>query len=180
MEAKQLHDGISRKVNSPMAISLDSFRGVLVVILCAMFAACSSDEDDAAPSPQGTHLSVSDIAGNWKATRAVFSNSQLNPPAIVDVINDGGTVTLNIQTNGKFIFAVSFPGESPDVATGTLGFEDEYLVVSYDDDPGEYEYMGIHSNANHTELSISGPAEFDFDDNGTDEAAEVSMQLTRQ
>jgi hypothetical protein len=173
------NDQDSRTMNPPLAISLKFLLLILAMVLSSMFVRCSSDEDDEGPSTQGTYLSLSDIAGNWIATRAVFSNAQLSPPVLVDVPKEGGTVTLSIQTNGKFIFTVSFPGENPDVATGTLGFEDEYLVVAYDDEPGEYEYMGIHSNANHTELSISGPAEYDFDDNGTDEPAELSMQLIR-
>ncbi|MEK6477859.1 hypothetical protein WJR50_10005, partial [Catalinimonas sp. 4WD22] len=128
--------------------------------------------------PKG--ISMDDIAGNWIATYARFSNNQLNPPIQINVVDEGGTVNLVIQSNGRFTFTISFPGETPDVSKGQLGFDEDYLVVHYDGDAADdYEYMGIQLSQDQNTLVISGPAEYDFNEDGTEEPAQLRLELVR-
>jgi len=155
-------------------------RGLLLLaslMLCATLAtSCSSSEDDEFPLV-GTTLSISDIAGNWTATQAVFSRAAAGPVLNVDLLAAGATVTLGIQTNGRFTLTATLPGEAPDVTTGQLGFDEDVLVVIDDDDPGDFERFSITASA--TTLSIQGPSTFDFDGDGTEEAAVLVLDFVR-
>jgi hypothetical protein len=128
-----------------------------VIAPLAFFVACSNDE----PSTE----KVAEIAGTWTATSATFNG--------VDVVQEGGSVTLVIQTNGRFTFTIKRPGRDDMVFTGRLGFDEEWLAVEYDTDPGEYEYYDITYDENN--LHIGANSEFDFDGDG--EAEEVIFYL---
>jgi hypothetical protein len=64
------------------------------------------------------------------------------------------------------------------VFTGRLGFDEGWLAVEYDTDPGEYEYYDITYDANN--LHIGANSEFDFDGDGTDEFVIFFLDMVRQ
>lgn len=146
-------------------------KGFLIILI---LVSCGSDDG---PSLTGTNISISDIQGNWTATRAVFDIASTGPSMRVEVVKDGGTVTLQIQGNGRFTLTVTVMGRAPEVSTGQLGFDEDLLTVSFDDDPDDFEFFGIQNTS--TTLSINGPAEFDFDGNGTEEPARVELDFVR-
>ena len=151
---------------------------VLFIAMLAVFtlAACdSSDEDDF--SLEGTNISMSDIAGTWTATRAFFSRTETGPAVDVEIVGQGGTATLVIQTNGRFTFTTQLPGDAPDVTTGQLGFDEDLLVVIYDDEPDDFTFFGIRFSG--TTLSINGQGTYDFDGDGSEEAAVIELDFVR-
>lgn len=153
------------------------YTSTLAILVCFFFIqSCSSDDEDDFPLV-GTNISMDEIAGTWNATRASFSLAADGPAVELEVVAAGGTVTLVIQANGRFTLTIVLPARSPEVSTGQLGFDEDLLVVSYDEDPEDYELFGIQ--ATETTLSISGPSEFDFDGDGTDEAAIVELDMER-
>ena len=135
---------------------------VAFIVPLTIFVSCS-DEDE--PSTEG----VSEIAGTWTATQATFNG--------VDVVLEGGSVTLIIQSNGNFTFTIKRPGKADIVFTGKLGFDEQWLAVEYDTDPGEYEYYDITYDANN--LHIGANSEFDFDGDGTDEFVIFFLDMVR-
>lgn len=145
------------------------------LVLLTTFAACDSGEDDF--SLEGDGISMRDIAGTWAATRAFFSRAADGPAVSVEIVRLGGTATLMIQTNGRFTFTTALPGESPDVTTGQLGFDEDLLVVIYDDEPDDFDFFGIQFSGNT--LSISGPGTYDFNGDGTEEDAIIELDLVR-
>jgi len=154
-----------------------SRRALLIagLVVLAAFSACDSGEDEF--SLEGDGISINDIAGNWTATRAFFSRAATGPALAVEIVALGGTATLMIQTNGRFTFTTTLPGEAPLVTTGQLGFDEDLLVVIYDDEPDDFEYFGIQSSP--TTLSIQGLAGYDFDNDGTEEEARLELDLVR-
>ena len=140
------------------------FLCILLLLPFTLFMACNGDEDDI--STEG----VEEIAGAWKATSASFNG--------IDVVELGGSVTLTIQNNGKFTLSLVRPGENNMVFTGRLGFDEGWLAVEYDTDPGEYEYYDITYDANN--LHIGANSEFDFDGDGTDEFVIFFLDMVRQ
>ena len=64
---------------------------VVVLAPLTFFIACSDDDE---PSTER----ISEIAGTWTATKATFNG--------IDVVLEGGSVTLAIQSNGKFTFTI--------------------------------------------------------------------------
>jgi len=134
---------------------------IVVITPLTFFVACSDDE----PSTER----VSEIAGTWTATSATFNG--------IDVVSEGGSVSLVIQNNGRFTFTIKRPGRDDMVFTGKLGFDEEWLAVEYDTNPGEYEYYDITYDENN--LHIGANSEFDFDGNGTDEEVIFFLDMVR-
>jgi len=135
---------------------------VIAMLAPTLFVGCSDDDE---PSTDR----VSEIAGTWTATTATFNG--------IDVVLEGGSVTLTIQSNGKFTFEIERPGKTAMVFTGKLGFDEQWLAVEYDTDPGEYEYYDITYDAHN--LHIGANSEFDFDGNGTDEVVIFFLDMVR-
>ena len=148
---------------------------IACMALLTTFMACDSGEDEF--PLEGDGISMSDIAGTWTATRAFFSRAADGPAVSVEVVGLGGTATLVVQTNGRFTFTTTLPGEAAEVTTGQLGFDEDLLVVIYDDEPDDFEFFGIRFSGNN--LSINGQGTYDFDDDGTEEPAIIELDLVR-
>ena len=134
---------------------------VTFLVTFAFFSACnkegSSDER------------VAEIAGFWTATSATFNG--------VDVVGEGGSVTLDIKESGRFTFTIKLPGRADMVFTGTLGFDEQWLEVEYDTDPGEPEYYDITYDDHN--LHIGANSEFDFNGDGSDEFVVFFLDMVR-
>ena len=135
---------------------------IIVLAPLTIFVACSDDDE---PSTDR----ISEIAGTWTATEATFNG--------IDVVFEGGSVTLAIQSNGKFTFEIKRPEKTDMVFTGKLGFDEQWLAVEYDTNPGEYEYYDITYDAHN--LHIGANSEFDFDGNGSDEVVIFFLDMVR-
>ena len=158
------------------------FRFLLYLIIAQLawvpLGSCNSEEDGPDCSLQGTKLSMSDISGSWTATSATFFTIS-DPIETVDVVAEGGTVTLSIQSNGSFTLTIVESGGPSDVSSGDFCFDEDLLVVRFDGDAADdWEYYRVQLTGGNN-LSIGGPAEFDFDGNGTDEPAEIELSLVR-
>ena len=153
---------MSDSFNSLKKIAGKFIRIAFFTALIILFA-CDKGSDE--PSTER----ISEIVGTWTATNATFNGT--------DVIEMGGTVTLVIQNNGKFLFTIKRPGENDLVFTGKLGFDEEWLAVEYDSNPGEYEYYDITYDSNS--MHIGANSEFDFDGDGTDEYVIFFLDLVR-
>lgn len=136
---------------------------MVVMVPVVIVTACKRDEEGFSTEK------VSEIAGTWTATSASFNG--------VDVVEEGGAVTLVIQSNGKFTFTIKRPNRSDMVFTGKLGFDEQWLAVEYDSDPGEYEYYDITYDADH--LHIGANSEFDFDGDGAVEVVIFFLDMVR-
>jgi len=158
---------------------------LLVFLLPVSIGLTACNEDDEGPgiSLNGPIISVSDFTGNWIATNAAF-RSNSSPVQRVDVIDEGGSVTFVAQADGRFTISVNIPNRTADIFSGKLGFnEEEYasrLIVIFDGDaPDNYELFTIELINSDSELLLSGPTTFDFDDNGSEEPASVDLRLIR-
>ena len=148
------------------------FLGLTLLLICLQ--ACEEDEGN---DLTGSVISISDIQGSWNATRAEFDIAGTGTSMAIDIVAAGGTVTLVIQSNGRFTLTITQTGQTPEISTGQMSFDEDLLVVEFDDSPGESEFFGIQSTA--TTLSINGQTEFDLDDDGTDDPARVELDFVR-
>ncbi len=159
--------------------SLFSFPTIFLVAGLVMLWACEGDDEDDF-SLVGTETSVAALTGNWNATQGIFSSASAGPASQTDVVANGGSLTLNIQSDGRFTLTITKQAESPALSTGQLGFDEDLLVVYFDEDPDDFEFFAIAHN--EPNLSISGgngAIDFDFDGNGTDEPANVDFEFIR-
>ncbi len=152
------------------------FLTVITVVLL-MGSACG--DDDEVPLT-GTKYSISDITGSWTATNAfIFSLAAGAQPATVDIVGEGGSLMLSIQSSGRFTLTIKRPSRADEISTGDMGFDDEWLAVSFDDAPGDYSYMFIELDENRSNMTIRGETEYDFDEDGTEELASIDLEMTR-
>ena len=152
------------------------YLSAILTVFSIFFTCCGEDDE---PKLKGDKYSISDIAGNWTATQAFFSSIEVPHKGSLDVLGEGGTLTLSIKDNGRFTLTIILPGEANQVFSGQLGFDEEWLAVSYDEDPGEYDYMFFELNATKTELTIRGDAGYDFDDDNIEDLASMDLVLKR-
>lgn len=149
---------------------LQNFVWVPLISLSLVFlVGCEDDDDDFSSS--GNKLSISDIQGNWIATSATFT-----APQFTDILAEGATVTLAIQSNGRFTFTMMMPGEPDDVTTGKLGFDGDFLAVRFDD--GQEEASFFISLINEI-LTLRGQTELDLDGNGVDDFGILELIMER-
>ena len=161
--------------------------GKLLMILplfTFLFISCSEDDPEV-KADCGPDYCISDLAGNWNATQLTFTycGSEMIEPTSYDLILQEGSATMLIQANGRFTLTVVFPGgEGTEVITGKIYFEDKkFFAIQFDDDPpNDPTYFGDTLSGNTFAL-VGGPetAEFDFDDDGTEECASVSLTFER-
>lgn len=137
------------------------FPWIIFTLILVCLHACS---DDGSSSEK-----VSEIAGLWTATSATFNG--------VDVIEAGGNVTLDIKENGRFTFTINRLETNDMVFTGKLGFDEQWLEVEYDTDPGEYEYYDITYDDHN--LHLGANSEFDFDGDGHDEFVVFFLEMEK-
>ena len=147
-----------------------------LTVFSIFIASCSEDDD---PKLAGDKYSIADIKGNWTATQAIFSSIEVPNKGFLDIIDEGGSLTLAIQDNGRFEITIILPGEADQVINGQLGFDEEWLAISYDEDPGEYDYLFFELNDIKTILTIIGDGGYDFDDDGIEDLASMHFVLTR-
>jgi hypothetical protein len=146
-------------------------RFAFAAALGALALSCGGDEGT---GPGG--ITIADLAGTWDATTATFEG--VVGSGFVDLIADGGSVTLTITGDGRFTFVLTLPGESPETASGTMHFEEDFLVMTFDDDPSDPVFF-IFFFSDDT-LTLAGEDEFDFDDDGVDEPAIITLVLQRR
>jgi len=156
-------------------------------VLCTVFLltftifSCSSDDSGKANTDGG--LSIADIQGNWTATSFVFEKScdpGMDCPAeSVDLIDQGITATMMIESDGQFTILSTQPGGGGEAISGQMSFDEDLLVITFDDSPGEDDFFGVQLTNNDNNLRIEGPVEYDFDMDGNDEPATVTITLVR-
>ncbi len=151
---------------------------VRMFIVYISFCSCGSDDSDdgidfSACTLSGPNFSISDVTGNWNATQANFDIP--NTSQQVDVVANGGTVTLNVQSNGRFTLVITENGGTPETTTGELSFCEGLFTVRYDDSPSEPEIL--QGSLNNGVFTITGPVEFDVDGDGSDDEAFVVLRL---
>ena len=152
-------------------------------IILFLFA-CSSDDGDEM-SNTGPAFSISDLQGNWNATSVLFSYSGSEPfpdPFSYDVIAEGGSATLTVQSNGRFTISLQLPGGGTESFSGRMYFEEgEFFAIQFDDDPPDDPTYFGESLVGDVFTLNGGPdtAEWDFDGDGNDEPASVRLVFER-
>jgi len=138
------------------------FRSLAVAGLAVAFA-CS---DAVAPE---------DIAGTWTATQFEFT-SVANSSVTFDVIGEGGSASLTFNANGTYSITFALGGP-PETDSGTYAIDGSRFTL--DEGTGDEVSGTIDLSGDTLTLRITQGIEFDFDDDGTDEAATVVIVLTR-
>ncbi len=140
---------------------------------------CSSDDDDSELSKEGD-FNISELAGNWEATQAQFSVNTVS----VDVVQDGGTVTMTVQSSGRFTLTLDPVDRSAYTVSGEMFWEEWqgafFFAIAWDDEPGDWDTYGHTWDG--TTFSINGgfdSGEYDFDNDGDAESCSLHFTFVR-
>jgi len=118
-----------------------------------------------------------DFVGTWHATKAEYT-SVANPTTKVDIITQGSTLVLVLNSAGSFTLTVTDPGQDPETFGGTWSASTDVLTLTWSTGmSGESQF---DFTLDGDELTLSGghmPYEFTP---GTPEEATLSLILVRQ
>ena len=145
-------------------------RALAVGALAAAFAAGCSD------STAPADVTAADLVGTWDATSVVFT-----PDAggtAVDVTLLGFTFEITFNDAGGYTATTEIPGEDPDVEIGTYTVANSVITLTpVGEDP---ETLTIDSFSGSGMSVSDSNAEYDFDDNGTEEPANMTVTMVKQ
>jgi hypothetical protein len=151
------------------------FSGAIIILFVAL--SCSSDND---PLTKEGPFNISELAGNWEATSAIFSGENMS----VDIVDEGGTVSMAVQSSGRFTLTIDPVDRAAYTISGEMFWEEfegnSFFAIEWDNYPGDWDTYGATLTA--TTFTINGgfdSGEYDFDDDGTFETAAIFFTFTR-
>jgi hypothetical protein len=125
-------------------------------------------------------LTQADLVGTWDALEFVFTSVE-NPSESVDLIELGAEAQIMVSAEGDYSLVATIPGMNYEVSTGTIIVEGDLVVITDDAEPGEeLDFEAGLTGAMLTLDMVAGFAEFDIDDDGTEERAAIRLVLQRQ
>jgi len=141
-----------------------------------MFVASSCSNDDSELVKEGGAFKISELAGNWEATSAFFNRDSDN--ISVDIIADGGSLSLTVQSTGKCTFTVDPVDREAYMVSGEMFWElyegEYYFAIAWDNHPGDWSSFGaIHSATTFNIIGGPETGEYDFDNDGTSDSAGI-------
>jgi hypothetical protein len=149
-------------------------RMVTAAVGAAMIApGCGDDNSGAGPDPN--ELTLSELVGTWDATGLEAAN-RADLSEKVDLIELGGAATLKIESNRRIAFVATFESET-EAATGSFTIGNGFLYI--DGDAGQ-ESMTLSCSLSGDTMTVANTAQtYDFDGNGIEEGARITMVLER-
>lgn len=146
---------------------------IFAVLLATGIAAagCSSDavQDDPAVAP---------FVGEWLATSMVLT-SAANPDVHPDLIELGATFSVNVQPSGQYTAILLYSGQSQ-TEIGQLTVSGNAVTLQPTFPAGADGATSTYSFADADHLVLDGDTEFDFNLDGTPEAATAHIALARK
>lgn len=150
-------------------------------LITFLLFSCSKSGDPADELVKEGDFKISELAGNWEATYANFNDGVQQS---VDVVGDGGTVSISVQSSGRFTLTINPTDRAAYTLSGEMFWEkfegDYYFAIEWADYPGDWDTYG--ATLTSTAFTISGgfdSAEYDFDNDGTFESCSLGMGFVR-
>jgi len=153
------------------------------LLLWFVLSSCSEDDSESKLTKSGGPFEISELAGNWEATSASFFRT--SDGLQVELVADGGSVSLTVQSNGRCTFTVDPFDRDAYVVSGEMfwgSFESVVaLAIVFDDSPDDSSYFRGHELTDTTFnlWCTSECGEYDFNNNGTSETADLSFFFVR-
>jgi hypothetical protein len=161
---------------------------IILVLSISTILASSCGKDDSEKelfSEGGGAFEISEFTGNWEATSGGFL--RISDNLWVDIVWDGGSVSLTVQSSGRCTFTINPVDREAYTASGKMlwgRYEGEdALAIEWDDSPGadDSSYFRFFELTDTTfNLGCSSECgEYDFNNNGTSEVADLNFEFIR-
>lgn len=152
---------------------------ILIISLISLNFSCSGDDDENVLTKDGP-FQISELAGTWEVTKAQFSVNTVS----VDVVADGGTANMSVQSSGRFTLTLDPVDRNAYTVSGEMFWEEWqqtfYFAIVWDDEPNDWDTYGHTFDG--TTLSFNGgtdSGEYDFDNDGDFEACSIHFIFVR-
>ena len=147
-------------------------RLVGVVVLALILSSCGGDD------PLEVDSSLAAFVGDWHATSLVLS-SPVAPEVSVDLIELGSSFDLNIQPSGYYTAILVFAGQGQ-TEIGQISLSGPSVVILDREFPTPARNISTFVFEGPDRLILDGDTEFDFNLDGTSEAALAHFDLQRR
>ena len=116
-----------------------------------------------------------DLTGTWNATKYEFASTSTTARA--DLVAQGVSATVTFRADKTYEVVVKSPGQPDEIMAGTFSVSSDVLTLRQTGRSGDQQFQ--YTLAGNT-LTLSGAdADFDFDANGTTEAAKLNVVAVR-
>jgi hypothetical protein len=148
-------------------------RVVPAVLIVLILAACGGDDGGSGPDPDAP--SPGFMVGSWAAKNMILTN-KANPEEVLDLIVDSGaSFTLDVQPSGRYLAILEGFGQSAS-ESGMLSVDGD-LVILQRQLPSPDVQISTWTRDGE-DVILDGDTDFDFNLDGTPEAADILIVLT--
>jgi hypothetical protein len=161
----------------------NSIKTLVLSAVLILFFATSCGEDDSELVKEGGDFAISELVGTWEATSAFFG-SDANANVSVDIIEDGGSLSLTVQSSGTCTLTINPVDREAYTVSGEMFWElyegEYYFSIAWDAYPGDWASYG--ATLTNTTFSMYGRPdtwEYDFENDGTSESARIGFSFIR-
>ena len=159
---------------------------LLVALTTCLTFSCGKDEDEpGAPLVRdGGPFEISELTGSWEATKAEFF--RVTDGMWVDVVGEGGSFSLTVTSSGRCTFIIDPVDREPYTESGEMFWSsyegDVALAIVWDgsnpDDRSSFTGHELTSTTFNLGC-LSECAEYDYNNNGTSDTADVNFEFIR-
>ena len=158
------------------------FTYIFLISLISLNFSCGTDDDDDIDRQltKDGPFHISELNGTWEATNAQFSVSGVS----VDVVEDGGTVLMTVQSDGRFTLTLNPIDRNAYTVSGEMFWEEWqktfYFAIVWDDDSNDWDTYGHTYDG--TILTLNGgtdTGEYDFNNDGDMESCSIHFIFER-
>jgi hypothetical protein len=158
---------------------MKTFTYIFLISLISLSFSCSSDDDTDELTKDGP-FQISELAGTWDDDKAQFSVATTS----VDVVEDGGTVSMSVQSNGRFTLTIDPIDRNAYTVRGEMFWEEWqqtfYFAIVWDDYPNDWDTYGhTYDGTTLTLNGGTGSGEYDFNNDGNMQSCSVHFIFVR-
>ena len=158
----------------------NSIKTLVFSTVLLLFVASSCSKDESELLKEGGPFKISELAGNWEATSAFFGSDNMS----VYIIEDGGSLSLAVQSSGRFTLAIDPVDREAYTESGEMFWElyegDYYFAIKWDAYPDDWAtYGATHTDTTFFMNGASDAGEYDFDNDGTSEPAVIAIRYIK-
>ena len=151
------------------------------VVISLVAASCTSDDSELVK--EGGPFKINELAGNWEATSAIFNSDNDNES--VDIIADGGSLSLTVQSTGSFTMTINPVDRQAYTESGEMFWElyegEYYFAIAWDSYPNDWSSYGATLNNGSNFFMNGGPStgEYDFNNDGDAQSAGIGFAFVK-